>query len=1638
MLGKAGEAIAHRPITIRLGHRYLRDALSFQLQTDDSGRALLGLLPHVVSLAVSESSNGRQRTRRWTIDAVQQSAVIPHRIHAQQGDAITVAYPSASGLLSPLSFPPSGTVPSLDDLFCLLQVDVVDTSLVRRRVPLTSTLSLHAGYVELSGLQAGRYALLMKAIGNDGSRIDVEVVSPSPPLLPSFVVDRQRVVELAHHHAKPSLASVSRTTDGSLLLHVAHPTSSTRLHVTASHFVSDANFLFAVVAGASRVPLLRPLTSPTNVFLGQSMLGDESRYILQRKTASKRIGNMLPRPSLLNNELERGKTTFDNEPTLRADQRYAPAPPPPQGQAQYGAAHGSGARFAQPSAMQMPSMVSRGGNSFGAQAGIEQVNSVMMREGDDDPHREWPSDRPASIDFLSAPSFRLWNAPLNERGELLVPAQALSPHYSHVDVLIVDDDDEGETVSCARCPILPLQLDAGSVEELRVKSQGQSSLSLHPHYRDIRYFPVLGSSSAELVPVVELQRVTALLPSAKLTVADRHSADVAVYDSLDDLFHLLHTLTSSSQPSAVAVAMDTFSFILRWPRLAEREKRALYSEYASHELHFFLYVRDRPFFTAVVLPFLQQRLQPSVLDQLLMGAELNHWAEGSCWLQLNLLEQLLLAMRSAEMGDTTLSSRIFHSIEQRVQAQPPLSLEEQARRFDTALHLKSLSRHAGDDDDRQQRDEAGDEAQPDAEARHEESGGDGEDESASDGGNDTGRRRDRRRVGGGGDGTSERESRSGVGLAASEESEGGGPGAQLKKKALTMHSGARLMAAPAHPPPVSAAMSAMAAGPSGYGGGHPNPTFTFSSAPSFSAFGAPPPPFSAHAMAAALPPPRRVFTAPPTTMEYQELNYWAEEPCAPALQPERLALTPLWADFAKHRRAALSDAAIADQPFLSSHLTAPIGSFTEVMAALALVALPFASAHAPPSVSRPDASSLHITAGSPVVVFHQERLRARQTEKALISATANYFDPLDRYADVDQSKSTSAFSSSSSSSPTLTSLFDSDSHRQDKLLSEFSSGRAYTCRVVLFNPSPFRVKVRLMQQVPAGAVSVGGGTDSLTRPLHLDAVSSFVTSFSFYFPALGSFTHQAVQVSSGDVVVGYTEPQQLPVRPKAALEVDATSWQHLAAAGSDAQVLEHLALPSTNVHALDWSALAWRWRARKAFWQSCVRIARERLLFDPLLWAYALHHRDMDALQLWLPTVSGLSEAVGPYFASPWLTVDAEQPLFDRYRHLEYRPLIASRAHPFLLEQGSVQNRELKAHLTDFFTYVSFRYTSLHQWTAQHRLQLCYLLLLQERVDEAMQHFRTIKRPVSGGAEGFASLHYDYLSAYLSMYSEPGEALSIAKRYLQYPLDKKRRLFEQIEETIAEITADSREEPIGGQAPLPRSAQQEDADTRDREMEALAATEPSLDFALTAEGVAVTYSNVQQLTLSVHVMDLEPLFTSRPFLNSEGASSSSTSSTSSSSLLYLVPNYEQRVQLPSASSLSASGEQLLPLPASFRQSNLLVSVKSGSVVQTRPHYSHGLSVAVMESFGQLRVTSRASGKALSRVYVKVYARDRAGGSGGGIVSFYKDGYTDWRGRFDYASLSTARLDRVERFAILLQSEQEGAVVKETRPPGKAR
>ena len=147
----------------------------------------------------------------------------------------------------------------------------------------------------------------------------------------------------------------------------------------------------------------------------------------------------------------------------------------------------------------------------------------------------------------------------------------------------------------------------------------------------------------------------------------------------------------------------------------------------------------------------------------------------------------------------------------------------------------------------------------------------------------------------------------------------------------------------------------------------------------------------------------------------------------------------------------------------------------------------------------------------------------------------------------------------------------------------------------------------------------------------------------------------------------------------------------------------------------------------------------------------------------------------------------------------------------------------------------------------------------------------------------------------------------------------------------------------------------------------------------------------------------------------------------------------------------------LALPAEFAKANVLVEVLGAGHRKTQAYHANTLKLTLTENYGRLETRDATTDKPLAKAYVKVYAR-----LNNGTVRFFKDGYTDLRGRFDYASLNgpentqpvptpyeaapangldyqmlkPGELNHVEKLALLILSDTHGATVKEVKPPGR--
>ena len=92
------------------------------------------------------------------------------------------------------------------------------------------------------------------------------------------------------------------------------------------------------------------------------------------------------------------------------------------------------------------------------------------------------------------------------------------------------------------------------------------------------------------------------------------------------------------------------------------------------------------------------------------------------------------------------------------------------------------------------------------------------------------------------------------------------------------------------------------------------------------------------------------------------------------------------------------------------------------------------------------------------------------------------------------------------------------------------------------------------------------------------------------------------------------------------------------------------------------------------------------------------------------------------------------------------------------------------------------------------------------------------------------------------------------------------------------------------------------------------------------------------------------------------------------------------------------------------------------------YLSCNLYVIITESIGELQVLDKNL-KPLIKSYVKVYIKLDTND-----IEFYKDGYTDLNGKFNYLVLNTHQLKRAKKFYMFVSEINNGETIKECFPP----
>lgn len=997
------------------------------------------------------------------------------------------------------------------------------------------------------------------------------------------------------------------------------------------------------------------------------------------------------------------------------------------------------------------------------------------------------------------------------------------------------------------------------------------------------------------------RKLITIVPAGKVfELKDFATSKFEAYDSLEKVFGLYSTLNPSPQ-------LAEFAFLLTWPKLKTEEKREYYSKFASHELSFFLSRKDPEFFRDVIQPYLANKRDKTFLDRYLieddLGVYLTPWKYG----QLNIVERILLARRIE--GERPKTARHVADL----MALAPPDVDRFLRLFDTATQLGDLNANGTTDfgfgitDLRSLKSysevNGSIAGQPGAAAPAAPPAEQPADRPMSEEKEQL--RRQMKQLDDAKAGVKAKDGRVATGRFR------GGFGrdkerAEAKRADEDLDENA------------NGAMDRLA---------------------EFDAFFE-----QSGALGGGV---RQLYRTPEKTWELAENNYYRltiDQQVAGLI-----TANAFWKDFAAHD---------PDQPFLSSNLAEASRNFPEMLLAMAVLDLPFQS---PKHETKFDGPQMTLTAGGPMIVFHEEIQPAGAPDGAAkVLVTQNFF----RHGDRQRIE---------------------NGETVDKFVSEeFLIHAVYGCQVVITNPTSSRQKLSVLVQIPRGSIPVLGSQPTRTLHLNLEPYHTQTLEYFFYFPAAGDFVHFPVHVARNETVIAAGSPMLFHVVSQPTI-FDKQSWEYVSQQGT----LEEVAafLESHNINQLNLDKIAWRMHDKAAF-ATIIPLLTARHVYQHTLWSYALLHNEVAAAREFLQHADNIVSEAGGRLASTLLRID---PVARRtYEYLEYKPLVNARAHA-LGKRRRIVNERFSGQYHRLLKELAYS-TALSD---EDRLAVTYYLFLQDRIEEALAMCGTIHRDAIA-----ETMQYDYCVAYAKLFSdEPEAARAIAAKYANHPVDRWRKTFATIAAQLDEAA---------GTAPVAI-----DSEDRNQQQGQLAATEPSFDFTVESRQIQLAYRNLKSVTVNFYKMDVELLFSRNPFVQQVGGNFAS-----------IRPNLSQEIHLNEEDRTLA-----IDLPESLKNTNVLVEITGGGETKTQPYFSHSLSVQMIENYGQLAVTDAATHAPAKKVYVKVYAQ-----SPSGQVKFYKDGYTDLRGRFDYASLSTSDLDVAAKFAILILSDDRGAMVREVLPP----
>src|SRR6185312_14786754 len=271
LLGRSGEFKQDCPVQVAFKHRDFKELVHATLKTDAMGRVILGPLADITAVTAT-GPEGTSHTWPLPLDRHSFRSVV----HARAGETVTVPYLG------------SGDRPTRGE-FALLEM--------RGNIFLADrfeALAIKDGLLEARSLPAGDYDLWQKVTGE---KIRIRITDGAA--VAGHLLGKLRTLETAG--LKPTQIASVAANDDLVVVKLKDASKFARVHVFATRYLPAFN-AFANLGKVRDAELAGVVpTRPESVYLTGRNIGDEYRYVLDRRGMRKYPGNMLDRPQLLLN-----------------------------------------------------------------------------------------------------------------------------------------------------------------------------------------------------------------------------------------------------------------------------------------------------------------------------------------------------------------------------------------------------------------------------------------------------------------------------------------------------------------------------------------------------------------------------------------------------------------------------------------------------------------------------------------------------------------------------------------------------------------------------------------------------------------------------------------------------------------------------------------------------------------------------------------------------------------------------------------------------------------------------------------------------------------------------------------------------------------------------------------------------------------------------------------------------------------------------------------------------------------------------------------------------------------------------------------------------------------------------------------